>query len=184
METYDLLYIGLIGLCGFMIFRSVKKILAYSAEDKTNRERQDSNKFFFFSFHWVTKVLTNVLIFWALSQQPAEKAGLYIVVLAVLYALYSTLLIIKWPAEVMTIGPEALEFRMGNNRKLDQIKGVTFEEDRLTIHARDYPKKTRLLKRGHRGDWNTLQTAVHEFISQNPEIGIKGSPPGRRLADS
>lgn len=179
METYHLLYISLIGLCSFVIFRSVKGILAYSADDKTSREKQDRTKFFFFSFHWVTKVLTNILIFWALYQQPYEKGGIYIAILAILYAGYSTILIIKWPAEVMTISPEALEFRLGNTRKLDQIKGVTFEEDRLIIHASDYPKKTKLLKRGHQGDWNTLSTAVYEFISQNPAIGIKGSPPSQ-----
>ncbi len=179
METYDLLYIGLIALSTFMIFRSVKAILAYNTEDKAIQETQDGTRFFFFSFHWVTKVLTNSLIFWALYQQPLEKGGIYIAILAMLYACYSTVLIIKWPAEVMTISPDTLEFRLGNARKLDQIKGVTFEEDRLIIHASDYPKKTKLLKRGHRGDWNSLRTAVYKFVSQNPAIGIKGTPPGQ-----
>ncbi|GAB5526648.1 MAG: hypothetical protein Roseis2KO_45200 [Roseivirga sp.] len=179
MKTYDLLYIGLIVLSTLMIFRSVKRILVYSAEDKANWKNQDGKRFFFFSYYWTTKVLTNLLIFWALYQQPYEKGGIYIAILAILFACYSTILVIKWPTEVMTISAEALEFRIGNSRKLDQIKGVTFEENRLIIHARDYPKKTRLLKRGHRGDWNSLRTAVYQFVSQNPSIGIKGTPPGK-----
>lgn len=177
METYDLLYIGLIGIITLALMKSVRKLFTYSEEDKRLKQEGSTAKFRFFSYSWTIKIFSNTLIFWALSQQPAEKAGLYITILAIIYAAYSIILVVKWPAEVLTISPTVLDFRIGNSRELDQIKGVTFEDDRLIIYARDYPKKTRLLRKAHRGNWNDLQTAVYEFISQNPEIGIKGTLP-------
>lgn len=173
METYDLLYICLIGIILFAMIRDVGKHLKLRAEEKSFTAERDKTRFFFLSYHSLTKIISNASFIWLLSLQPLEKSGVYVIILASLCIIYSFFLITKWPAEIMTIDSKSLHFRFRKSRSLEQIKGIVLKEKMLIIYANDYPKKTKLLKQRYKGDWQVLASAIVEFTSQNPDIVIK-----------
>lgn len=173
METYDLIYIGLTGLVIFTLIRGGIRLIKYKTEEKRIGDEQDKTSFLFFSYNWVDNIIRNILILWILWRQPIDNGEIYPIVLMVIFAVYSTLMIIQWPAEVMTIGTDSLDFRLGHSRNLKEIKAVTIEQDRLVIFAKNHPKKTKLIKSRFKGNWDTLQSAIVDFVSQNPEIEVK-----------
>ncbi|MCE7997108.1 MAG: hypothetical protein HEP71_34430 [Roseivirga sp.] len=178
METYDLLYIGLSGLVIFILIREAIRLFRYKTEEKSIEGGSDKTNFLFFSYSWVDNIIRNILILWILWRQPLDNGQVYPLLLMVVFASYTVLIIIKWPSEVMTIGTDSLEFRLGKSRSLSDIKAVTIEQDRLVIYAKNHPKKTKLIKSRFKGDWELLESSIINFVSQNPEIEIKGTAPG------
>lgn len=173
METYDLLYIGLIGIILFAMIRDVNKQLKFHEKEKAINTERDTTRFFFFSYHSLTKIISNAIFIWLLSLQPFDKGGVYIITLISLIVLYSIILAYKWPSEIVTIESKLVHFRFRKSRSLEEIKGVVLKEKMLVIYAKDYPKKTKLYKSRYKGDWELLTSAILEFTSQSPDIEIK-----------
>lgn len=173
MEIYDLIYIGLCSLVIFIFTREGIRLFKYKTEEKSIGDEKNKINFLFFSYSWVDNIIRNILILWIIWRQPSDNGEIYPLLLMIVFAVYSILMIIKWPAEVMTIGTNSLDFRLGHSRNLKEIKAVTIEQDRLVIFAKNHPKKTKLIKSRFKGDWEALQSAIVDFVSQNPEIEVK-----------
>ncbi len=172
METYDLIYIALIILTSLIIVKSGIRLFRYR-EEEVDISQNPENGFLFTSYESLNQLFYWGITMWLLSQQPLEKSSVYIILLISVFTIHAIVLLIRWPGEILTIEQDRLNFRFGNSRRLDEIKGVTVAHDHVVIHAKNFPKKTRFLKSRCKSDWDHLNAAVLEFVAQNPDIEIR-----------